>query len=180
MGWLKETVAPLQFQQLTAGANSKTRIRKEQRQHSKLSYQAMKTKLLCLVRPLPLAIQASDLETFRADLFQSIIITMTQDFSEQPESQPTEAIEQTTDMPQAVTCNWCGTWVPLSLIPLAHNELETTGAGVFPQCAADITGELGNQPTVTQVAVAAFSDPDKNKATSATLGELGNQPIVTT
>ena len=65
-------------------------------------------------------------------------------------------------------CSWCGIWQPLP-------------TSSIPQCAADSTGELGNQPTVAQaVAVAAFSDPDTNKATSAITGELGNQPTVAT
>ena len=159
MGWLKETVAPLQVCELTTGANTKTRIRKEQRLHSKLSYLAMKSKLLSLVKPLPVAMQASDLETFRADLYHPI----------STESPPTTATDRKTDMPQAATCTWCGTWVPLPVTLGVHNELVTTG----------IVGELGNQPTVDAItsksAVAASTDPNNG---SLNIGELGNQPTV--
>ena len=37
-------------------------------------------------------------------------------------------------MPQAVICDWCGTWVPLALQPIVHNVLETTDAGTDSIC----------------------------------------------
>ena len=92
--------------------NAKTLLRRAQRKHSQQSYLAMKNKLLSLVRPLPKAIYVSDLELFRADLF-----TKAQDFPEQPEEKPIEALDQTPMkdrcISDSVTCGWCGTWVPL-------------------------------------------------------------------
>ena len=100
--------------------NAKTLLRRAQRKHSQQSYLAMKTKLLSLVRPLPKAIYVSDLELFRADLFQdNTMFTKAQ--PGQPEEQPNEALDQTLKdrcISDSVTCDWCGTWVPLPTLPI--------------------------------------------------------------
>ena len=75
-------------------AKSKTHIRRAQRKHTQLSYLAMKNRLLCLVRPIPNAKQASRLEQFRANLIHGIT-TKTQEFSEHPDIQPSEGLDHT-------------------------------------------------------------------------------------
>ena len=133
---------------------SQTVLRRMQRKHSQISYKLMKAKLLALVSPMPTpAIQATDLEAFRATIY---------------------TVKQTANYasPTGSTC-WCGIWLPLPSQPVETMPPEE------PSVEMDSEGELGNQPTVAtlNVAVAAPCSPDPDMNTE---GELGNQPTVAT
>lgn len=54
--------------QLDADA-SRTLLRRQQRKHTKASYQQLKAKLLALVKPMPQASRSRDLEEFRSSLY---------------------------------------------------------------------------------------------------------------
>ena len=111
-------VAPPAF----PGPANSTKLRRQQRKHTQISYRLMKAKLLSLVCPLPApAIAAVDLEAFR----ESIYIVKADAASAEPEPH----VLLTANM-----CPWCGTWQPL------------------PVMSSDATEELGNNPTAAVVA----------------------------
>ena len=100
---------------------NRTHTRRQQRRHSQQCYKLLQSKLLALVTPLPAAaILASDLETFRQDLFKQkteVANERIEDLELKHSSKPhltphaSEPI-QSSDMYE---CNWCGIWQPLTI-----------------------------------------------------------------
>ena len=86
------------------GFITRTQLRRAQRKHTQHSYLVLKAKLQAVVTPLPRAIPATDLETFRAELYDHA-------FTQMGDDQPV----------QSTTCISCGLWSPLSTVPRADS-----------------------------------------------------------
>lgn len=86
-------------------ASARTLLRRQQRKHTKASYQALKAKLLALVQPLPSASTCGELEYFREYLYSSA--------------------------GQLVQCSWCGVSFPLAHIGLQSCAGEPNNGSVL-------------------------------------------------
>ena len=96
------------------GSNLKTQLRRQQRRHSQQCYRLMQAKLLALVTPVPAtAIRASDLETFRSNLFNPAaeLVKVKESIDGwQLKQSPTPQLTS-----PASVCNWCGIWMPMPM-----------------------------------------------------------------
>ena len=87
----------------STGHNSRTQLRKLQRQHTQHCYEQMKYRLLNIVKPIPsTTLHADRLEAFRANLYSAIDETHL----------PTDEV---TSPPTLHACNWCGNRMPFPM-----------------------------------------------------------------
>ena len=114
-----------------SSANNKTLLRRLQRKHSEKSYKRMKDKLLSILKPMPLAVHAANLEDFRQSLYterDDVKPLRTESavggiaLSSFPEHiVPTQA-------PDCNRCSWCGIWIPLPIAPLFDTMTDVSEA----------------------------------------------------
>ena len=95
---------------MPSSARNKTLLRRLQRKHTEKAYRHMKDKLLSILKPMPTAVHANNLEEFRQSLFAN---KRDDDMPSRVES----TVDGTTSTP-AQDCNrcaWCGIWMPLPI-----------------------------------------------------------------
>ena len=143
-------------------ANIQTRKRRLQRKHTQASYRHMKTQLLSLLKPMPIAVFSTDVESFRYSLYTDAEVKTEADNKVQ-----TISINR---------CHWCGIWTPLPerQINIAISEeiivrdkskeaVEAFAAEVLP---IQPVLEEATVADILEVAIATDADPDKNNIAS--------------
>ena len=115
-----------------SSANNKTRLRRLQRKHSEKSYKRMKDKLLSILKPMPLAVHAANLEDFR----QSLYTVKSDDVKPLRVESAVGGIALSsipehivpTQAPDCNRCSWCGIWIPLPIAPLFDTRTDVSEA----------------------------------------------------
>jgi len=91
-----------------ASPSSRTLLRRQQRTHTKASYQQLKARLLAVVLPVPQASYCGELEDFRASLYCVKPVPQASYCGEQEEFRASPYCAPETDGGQLLQCSWCG------------------------------------------------------------------------
>ena len=140
-----------------SSANTKTQLRRLQRKHTQHSYMLMKIKLLNLVRPIPTtALQAEELETFRAHLYTA---------EKAPEILPLPPMDGSAVL-SSVCCIWCGTWMPIprQTVTAIINGPSNTAASEATAAEEDVEGTLDADARFASVEITATGSEEDSES----------------
>ena len=115
---------------------NKTLKRRPQRKHTQQSYRQMKEKLLSLLKPMPIAASAADLEQFRLKIYAN------------------SDDDLSTREPDCNRCQWCGIWMPLPNAGIITTEVREASSTSVAEPVED------SCTIITTVVKEATPEPD--------------------